>query len=210
MVRPRLHHVHAVGTGAHHRALGQIGQGGLCRLLHGVGPHSHLIGPVDPGHKTAVQLGVRRGVAVRDIGARDLDVIAAHRRAAQVALGIGILSGGGVIAIVHVPGLQHGDLVGALPSAGQLHKVQVAVIIAKAIACAKARVVLQMGAGQLPRGVVAAGGGQTHPDLLVGAVCARPPYSGHTHCHCKENSGKLHNFFLHGLLHFSVSSGLRY
>ena len=164
-VGPCLHHAHTVGAGAHHiQGVRNVLIRGLGFLLGGIGPGAYLIRPVDPGHEAVVKQGGQRLGLLPVQVLLHQHVVAAHRDVAGQILPIGVLAQSGGVAVGQVGGLEDRHLGGAGVGAGQLHEVQVLVVITEAIALAAAVLVLQMGGLQLPQGVVVIGGGQTHPD----------------------------------------------
>ena len=184
--------VDGVGAGACHRAAQALG--GVLRLLPaGVGAGAHLVVPVDPGHKAVpVLLGVGGGLLIGAVAALHQHVVTADHVPAVVGVGVGGAVHPGVL------GLDHGDLGLVLVRPGQLHKVQVVVKVAHAVARAVAGVVLQVGVHQ-----GAAAIGQAHPDHL--AAAPRRQDSGKGQDHRQQNGGKLHKESSHSFLDFSVS-----
>ena len=132
-------------------------------------------------------------------------MITAHQDIAGDGGGIGLLPPR--TAVIEVLGLQHSHLNGLAAGAGQLHKVQIAIVIAETVteAVAGAVVVLQMGGLQLPHGHMGVGGGQPYPNHNIAVlVGGNRPRRGSGQTQGQKSGGKLHKSFLHSVLHFSA------
>ena len=206
-----------IGAGDHHadpilrralqrrlHPLGRQGRLGLHRLLPGgVVPDPGVEPPADAGREAPL-IGGRRplGLGKGGVGAGELEVVLPHRhrRPGQGGMVAGVAAEG---AVIDVHRLDHGD--GLLPGGAQGDKPVVPVVVPEAEA-------LPGGVGEVqplhgPGAVV-----EAHPDdpaRAPGRGGGGPVPSG---AQGQQDGGQakgcnLHEFSLHGLLHFSTSGG---